>query len=94
MFELKLFLAFAPDADFKKEMEKGNPYLNTLFIGKDEYLQKITYKGEGYLGKYLPPVSTLDQLKFTETHLLSLLQKLTPNYSFHSNPFKILILNG
>jgi hypothetical protein len=93
MFDLKVFLGFAQNELFQKELRETNPYLTTLFIGKEEYLQEISHLGKRYLGKYLPPFPTLDQLEDLEKHLLSLLNKLAPHYPFVNTPPVLVILN-
>ncbi len=96
MFDLKLFLGFAPDEVFQQELQQTNPYLISLFVGKEEYLQEISHQGKRYLGKYLPSFPTLDQLEDLEKHVVSLLNKLTPRYPFSKNPpvLVTLVSNG
>jgi hypothetical protein len=89
---LKLFLGFALDEAFQKELNKADSYFTTLFIGKEEYLQDISHQGRCYLGKYLLSYPSLDQLEDLEKHLLSLLKRLTPRYSFTQNPLVLLTL--
>jgi hypothetical protein len=94
MFDLKVFLGFAQNELFQKELQQANPYLTSLFIGKEEYLQEIAHLGKHYLGKYLPLFPTLDQLEDLEKHLLSLLHKLAPHYPFANTPPVLVILDG
>jgi len=94
MFDLKLFLGFAPDEAFQIELQRANPYFISLFIGKAEYLQEISVQGKYYLGKHLSSFPTLDQLEVLEKHLLSLLSKLTPHYLFLKNPPVLITING
>lgn len=92
MFDLKLFLGFAVDELFHKKLQEANPYLLSLFIGKEDYLKEISYQGKNYLGKYLPAFPTFDQLEDVEKHLHSLLSKLVPSYSFATNPPVVMTL--
>lgn len=85
-FAPRLFLGFAPDELFSQELKRANPYLVTLLIGKEEYLAEVVQRGNRYLGKYLFVHPTLDQLEDLEKHLMSLLHKLAPHYSFAKNP--------
>lgn len=92
---LTLFLGFLPDDCFQKELQKANPYFISLMIGKKEYLQIAVHQGKQYLGKLFESNPTLDQIHDTEKHLLSLLQTLTPNYCFKSNPPQLVtLING
>ncbi len=84
-----------PDDCFQRELKKANPYFVSLLIGKKEYLQTVVHHGNQYLGKFFESNPTLDQIHDTERHLLSLLQTLTPNYPFKSNPPKLVtVVNG
>jgi hypothetical protein len=85
-FAPRLFLGFAPDAAFNQEIAQGNPYLLQLLVGREEYLQEIVHEGITYLGKALASYPTIEQLGDAEQHLLSLLHKLAPDYSFVHNP--------
>lgn len=92
---LKLFLGFSPDTLFRRELEQINPYLRALFVGKEEYLEKVTFQGRDYLGKYLSSYPTLEDLDNLEKHLLSLLKQLTPSYPFsHNAPVLITLPHG
>ena len=91
---LQLFLGFMTDDCFQKELKKANPYFVSLMIGHKDYLQSVTYQDKQYLGKLFESNPTLDQIHDTEKHLLSLLQTLTPNYPFHSNPPQIVTLRS
>jgi hypothetical protein len=83
--EPRLFLGFAMDPFFEQELSRANPYLVTLLIGKEDYLVQVKQQEHCYLGKYPPPHPTVDQLEDLEKHLLSLLNKLTPQYCFTKN---------
>lgn len=85
-----LFLGFSCDATFESLLKEANPYLVTLFISQEIYLQEIFLEGQRYLGKYLSPLSTIEDLEMQQLHLLSLLKKLTPRYSFSNNPPRLL----
>lgn len=92
---LKLFLGFSPDALFNKELEKSNPYLRALFVGKEEYLEEVSFQGKEYLGKYIPSYPTIEELENLEKHLLSVLKQLTPSYPFsHNAPVLITLPHG
>lgn len=86
IMDLKLFLGFSTDAAFHKELKQANPYLTSLFIGKEEYLHQVEHQGKCYLGKYLASYPTFEQLEDLEKHVLSLLNQLAPRYSFSQNP--------
>jgi hypothetical protein len=91
--EIKLFLGFSPDPLFEQHLQFANPYVLSLFIGKEEYLQEITHAQKRYLGKFLSPFPTLDQLEDTEKHLISLLQRLAPKYNFAHKPPELFAVN-
>lgn len=86
MFELKLFLGVHADEVFNKELQCTNPYLISLFVGKDEYLQEMEHEGKRYLGKYLNAFPTLEQIEDVEKHVLSLLSQVAPRYPYAENP--------
>lgn len=94
MFDLKLFLGFASDVAFENELNQCNPHLVAFMIDREDYLQKIEHKNQTYLGKYISVKPTVAQLEDLEIHLLSLLQKLTPNYNFSQNPPQVITLNA
>ncbi|HEY4832670.1 MAG TPA: hypothetical protein VIH61_08950, partial [Waddliaceae bacterium] len=91
---LKLFIGFVPDEAFQTELQQTNPYLISLFIGREEYLQEIVHKGRRYLGKYLSSYPTFDQLEDMEKHVLSLLNHLAPRYPFSTNAFVLITCDG
>lgn len=90
---LNLFLGLPLDEEFHKELAQTNPYLSSLLIGPEEYLQKAHEQGKSYLGKCLAPFPTLDQIEDIETHVLSLLKKLVPHYAYSQNPLLIVTLS-
>lgn len=94
MLELSLFLGFSPDEAFENELEKTNPFLVSYLIGKEEFLLEIEYCNRRYLGKRIHGHPSLEQLESLEKHLLSLLEKLTPNYPFSANPPVLVTCNG
>lgn len=81
MFDLTLYLAFPLDQKFDRELSRANPHLVTLLTSGGDYLSSFEYEGRTYLGKPLSS-PTLAQLEVCENHLISLLRKLTPTYSF------------
>jgi hypothetical protein len=94
MHQLSLFLGLKTDDSFENLLALTNPYLATLLIGKEEYLQNMELRGERYLGKFLQVHPTLEHLEDMEKHILSLLQKLAPQYPFAQNPLQLLTVNG
>lgn len=91
MFDLKIFLGFPRNEAFQKEIKRANPYLLSLFIGKEDYLRELDHDGLPYLGKYLPSFPTIEQLEDLEKHLVSLLHKLAPSYPFASTPPVLIV---
>jgi hypothetical protein len=79
---VKLFLGFKPDPFFQQEFGRASLYLRTFLIGREEYLQEVHLQEEQWLGKWLGPFPTLEQLVDLEKHLLSLLGRLAPCYPF------------
>lgn len=90
MFDLKLFLGFAADEIFHKELSTTNPYLISLFVGKEGYLQEISHQGRCYLGKYFHSFPTLEHIEDLEKHLVSILRRLAPRYPFERNPLVLV----
>ncbi len=87
-----LFLGFATDEQFNGELNRINPHLFSLLVGKEEYLTEVNHKGNRYLGKPLQGYPTLGQLEDLEKHLLSLLRRLVPHYHFEQTPPVLLTL--
>ena len=93
MLEVKLFLGFFPDDAFFTELKKANPYLVSLFVGKEDYLQDIVYDGKRCFGKQLELMPTTCQIEDVEKHLLSLLARLAPKYNFsHNTPLLLTMV--
>lgn len=90
---LNLFLGLALDEEFHRELAQINPYLSSLMIGKEDYLQEAHAQGQSYLGKCLAPLPTLDQIEDLEKHVLSLLKKLVPHYSYSQNPLLLVTVS-
>ncbi len=93
MFKLNLFLGFAGDQLFQKELNKANATLRSLLIGKKDYLEEVNCEGKSWLGKHLAEFPTLEEIEGMEKHLVSLLKKLTPNYPFSENPPRLVTLD-
>jgi hypothetical protein len=82
-----------PDPLFDQELKKTNPHLLSLFVGKEEYLEEVVQSKKRYLGKYVTQPS-LDHMIDLEKHLLSLLNKLAPRYTFEKNPPVLVVIHG
>jgi hypothetical protein len=93
MFNLRLFLGLQADEAFQKALQQVNPYLISIFVGKEEYLQEILHDGKCYLGKFLSPFPSLDQLTDVERHLLSLLKQVAPRFCFSERPLVLLTIH-
>ncbi len=86
MFDLKLLLGIAADVEFEQIVGRTNPNLVSLLMSGGDYLSEISLDNQRYLCKPIPLSTTVNQLENIEIHLLSLLRKLAPNYSFAKNP--------
>ncbi len=80
MYDLKLFLGIAADVELEKALSKINPHLLSLYMSGGNYLSAVSLKEQRYFGKPAPLSSSVNQLENLETHLLSLLRKLVPEY--------------
>jgi len=92
MFDLKLFLGIPADAEFQQALSQVNPNVLSLFMGGGDYLSEFSHNEQRYLGKPVPISPSVNQLESLEAHLLSLLRKLAPEYSFSKNP-PVLVTN-
>ncbi len=90
MFDLQLYLALPTDDTFERAASKTNAHLAALLTSGGDYLSKITIQERRYLGKRVPSSIPVHQLKSVESHLLSLLQKLAPEYTFSKNPLILI----
>lgn len=82
MFEAQLFLGVEIDTDLAELLDKANPRLLDLLIQNEPiYLQKTAYNDREYLGKYVGDIVNLPQLELIELNIMSLLKKISPNYS-------------
>lgn len=82
MTDLSLFLGFQYTSKFEKSI-----YTQPLFealVHSEGYLQKLMDGSSCFLGKYISPQPTLEELELMENHILSLLKKIAPNYPFSS----------
>jgi hypothetical protein len=83
MFDLKLFFGIVIDQEMKAHLEEVSPFLkNALIQNNEDYLQEITFENVTYLGKNLGKFINAQNLDMVEKNIISLLQKLLPNYPF------------
>lgn len=92
--ELSLFLGFAKTPIFETHLKKTNPHLATLLTNGNEYLMQLEHESGSFLGKYLEPLLSIDDLWQSEIHILSLLKKLVPNYCFISSSLVLLTVEN
>lgn len=86
MFTLKqLFLGIQVDETWDRAIDRSNPHLVQLFTSGGDYLTEVIYKENRYLGKPLALTPTFSELERFESHILSLLRKIAPNYPFSKN---------
>lgn len=91
--DLSLFLGFPCDALFEKELELANPFFVTFLTSGGDYLEATYENQKKYLGKKLPPLVTLPELECFELHIISLLRRLAPHYSFNTHPLILLTVS-
>lgn len=89
LYQATLFLGFSIDPSFKTSLRSVNPHLVSLLTSGGDYLQKISTANQEFLGKTIPDFPNFEELESLETHLISLLKKLAPQYPFHTNPPKL-----
>lgn len=86
MENVDLFYGFPLDEAFMEQFRKVNPEISTMFIqDSSDYLQKISFNNQSFIGKNIGRVTDIDSLNLTQTHILSILNKLVPNYTYKSN---------
>lgn len=76
-----LFIGFPLTDSYIAELDKLPSSLKEVFISA-EYLQKVTKDETSYLGKKIDSPFDLADLESTEMHIISLLKKLVPNYTY------------
>lgn len=86
MKHIELFLGFPVDGHFKDLLLRVNPDVSAMFIqNKSDYLQQITLHDRDFLGKNLGQIIDISSLNLIQTHILSILKKIIPNYNYDLN---------
>lgn len=68
----------------QEALSKKSPQLLALFIqDHPDYLQRVYYDGQAYLGKFLGSHVDLSCLDLIEKNIHSLLRRLDSDYPFH-----------
>lgn len=91
LFERHLFLGFPVDSDYRTGLSFVNPQLLSMYIQKNgEYLQEYFHAGTQYLGRTIPSPAQPGDLELLESHILSLLTRLVPNYPYCNSKLWLL----
>lgn len=94
MENVELFFGFPLDAAFLEQFQKVNPEISMMFIqNKSDYLQKISHNDRVFIGKNIGRVTDIDSLNLTQNHIISILNKLVPSYTFKSNALVLFPLS-
>jgi len=87
MLSTCLFLGFPVNPSFAAQLSLVNPDIVRYFVKQNgDYLIEISHFNQLYLGKYIEGIASFSQLELLETHIHSLLKKLTPDFSCQEVP--------
>ena len=86
MSDGKLFLGYPVEAE---ELNKRSSLMERAsFIS----VEKVVYKGQHYLGKFVGREIETEQLEMSRRHLMSLWKKEFPNRTIHPDAFLLCVL--
>lgn len=92
MFNTVLFLGFPVEDIFKMSLSHVDKNILDVFISENgEYLNKIIYRNQVYLGKFAGQIVDYDGLVLLETHIYSLLKKLVPDTKYHYKKTRLIL---
>ncbi len=93
MLQQPIFLGYLISDALSNALQRVNPSLLQLFTqGGEEYLEFFHHQGQRYLGKSVGDHTDTARLRLVAPHILSLLQRLLPDYSFSID--SLLLLPG
>lgn len=94
MFTHQLFLGLPVSVSYGNQLGLLPKSLRDAFIQQDssDYLRQIESDGVTYLGKCVESPLVMDALESMETHIISLLKMLIPDYPYHEHPLVLLAL--
>lgn len=85
-----LFLGIMEDSSLQEALAKSSPHLIKTFIQEQpEYLQRIIYQGDAYLGKLIGRELEFSQIDQIEANIRSLLIRLAPTYFYQKEMLKV-----
>lgn len=91
---VELFLGFHVPAEYAEKLNKVTPEVLALFIQDNPaYLRRVAIDDAVYLGKYIGKSVEVDALSLTKNHILSLLKKLVPEYSYSEDDLLLFPIN-
>lgn len=78
----KLFVGIQIEGELEYALQSADPSLLNLFICNDnqDYLQKVFFKNQLYLGKFADEITNSKKLGLLEANIKSLLQKAAPGF--------------
>lgn len=93
MIDYFLFFGYPVDAAYRQELERAPLAIRNLFIQiGDEYLKCIDLEGTSYLGKSLGQCIDSSVIDLAQVHVMSLLKRLVPDYSYNQDDLVLLAL--
>lgn len=95
MFQYHLFLAYPVNSEYHAKLAIVAEGIRALFIQNNhqDYLQSLEYQGQSYLGKNLGSVVDFHGLDASISNLISLLQRLIPDVSYHHKDLFLLAVS-
>lgn len=92
MYHPQLFFGLPLDKSYQEALESADVSKRSLFIQEIEspYLQRMTFNGCTYLGKYLGSQIDFSFLESLQLHIYSLLKELVPDFPYHHHPLLLI----
>ena len=91
MKPILFFLGFEQNKSFEQACSLVNPYLRKRFIDdSSQYLSRLTYKEQTFIGKYISPPIDKNQLTLLTQNIISLVMRMIPTYSI--NPSQLILI--
>lgn len=91
LIDHQLFLGLPLDNSFQNQLGKVSHHVRSLLIqNHPDYLNIVEYQGITYLGKHLGSLVNFSNLELVETHIYSLLRRLTVDYPYEQIPLVLI----
>ncbi len=91
---LQIFFGFPTSVQYRAELnDVSQPLLDAFISADDSYLQFLSNESGSYLGKMIEAPVSLDSLESQKDHIISLLRRLVPHYTYKRDSFVLWAIN-